>query len=163
MTNEKFEAEKVYIALRPGIFPKLDDQHITVEYIGDNPRMAQLEFKLRQWKNRFQMEKRDLRVEITGYANWRTFNAFYEVALVRFPDLPKLNFTKNWHITLKKSPVPVANRVFVDEECLVDYVDTLWVGYKVNGEFQWCPAYAVRQVFQQIIAKKTIPQDVMTS
>jgi hypothetical protein len=138
--NNAFMGGRVFIALRPGLFPhhKIPYEHITVEYIGTLPVFSTLISKLNMWKETF--DGMPIQVHVNGYANWLAGGKFMNVALIDFPDKPELNYRKNWHITLEKSeheldPIMMSEW---DNNELYSVCDQLWVGYQdKDGTKHW--------------------------
>lgn len=138
----KFQGRRVFIGLRPKIFENVENEHITLEYVGSFPEWSVLLDKCETWYRRFGFGP--VTVYVNGYANWAASNnednRYFDVALVGFREYPDLNYTKNWHITLGKSNQPVKPRQFDKDADAFRYsiCDDLWVGYKdENNEAQW--------------------------
>lgn len=142
MTARLFQGSRVFIGLRPKIFENIEDQHITLEYVGSYPEWNSLTSKCEKWRKQF--ADMPVIVEVNGYGNWSATNngdsRYFDVALIGFRDYPELTYSKNWHITLGKSSTPVKPRQFDrDADAFrYDICDDLWIGYKdKDGKSQW--------------------------
>ena len=138
----QFQGSRVFIGLRPNIFEKVENEHITLEYVGSYPEWNTLLDKCERWYRTFGYGP--VTVEVNGYANWSATNngdnRYFDVALVGFKEYPELTYTKNWHITLSKDSRPVKPRQFDKERDAFRYdiCDDLWVGYKdQNNKACW--------------------------
>ncbi|USL89125.1 hypothetical protein SEA_CASSEROLE_43 [Arthrobacter phage Casserole] len=160
--NFKFMGGKVFLAVRPNLFhfhseEKQNDQHVTMEYIGTLPYIEGLNIQIKKWEQKLGLdEKRQCLVRVNGYANWYNSNndkeRYFDVALVEFPWNRAVGWDKNWHVTLHKSDKPVIPRQFdptIDGQ-RIDYVDTLWIGFKTkDGESKWLSADGFRELYKQ--------------
>jgi len=137
-----FQGSRVFIGLRPKIFEGVEDQHITLEYVGSFPEWKELIMKCERWANQFAYMP--VTVEVNGYANWSATNngdsRYFDVALVGFKEYPELTYSKNWHITLGKDTKPIKPRQFDRDldSFRYDICDDLWIGYKTKaGDTAW--------------------------
>ncbi|ASZ72616.1 hypothetical protein NELLIE_44 [Arthrobacter phage Nellie] len=172
--KNKFMGGKVFLAVRPKLFQfnskeNQDNQHVTMEYIGTLPSLWDLLQKIDEWeeklniavpidKTQWHMPHRGMpcMVRVNGYANWYNSNndkeRYFDVALVEFPWNKEIGWDKNWHVTLGKSDRPVLPRQFdpsIDGQ-RVDYLDTLWIGFKTkDGESKWLSADGFRELYKQ--------------
>lgn len=142
MAPRIFQGSRVFIGLRPNIFERVENQHITLDYIGSYPEWNTLLHQCALWHQRF--GNGPVTVEVNGYANWFSSNnekdRYFDVALIGFRDYPELTYLKNWHITLGKSDTPVKPRQFDKERDAFryDHCDDIWIGYRdPNGEAKW--------------------------
>lgn len=138
--SKVFGGKKVFIALRPDIFGH-DDEHVTVEWVGNYPDWNTLLTKIQDWEAKFGLERDPnrpnreplpLRVSVNGYANWCAKEEYHHVALVGFKGLQELSFSKNWHITLESASEPIEPYTFDKNEDAFRYddIEELWLGYK---------------------------------
>jgi hypothetical protein len=150
--THKFNGTKVFLALRPDIYG-VDDEHVTVEYLGNTPDWNEMLEKIVHWEGTFGFEDNPnktkrfptgvLEVKTNGYANWCAKNEYHHVALVGFPDNLDLSFSKNWHITLESAAYPLQAFTFdKDADAFrYDHVTELWVGYKdADNNRRWVTA-----------------------
>jgi hypothetical protein len=146
----KFRGRKVFLALRPFIFEHVDNQHVTLEYLGDDIEWNSLVERANHWSEVFGNFDLPVEVAVNGYANWIATNnkvdRYFDVALVEFPGFPATNFLKNWHITLGMDTKPIKARSFnreVDQHHR-DYVGQLWIGYTdENGGKCWVTFHGI--------------------
>lgn len=142
MSERTFQGSRVFIGLRPKIFDSIEDEHITLEYVGSFPEWKELLMKCEAWANKFAYMP--VTVEVNGYGNWIATNngdhRYFDVALVAFREYPELTYQKNWHITLGKDTKPIKARQFdiMKDADKFDVCDDIWIGYKkVTGETAW--------------------------
>jgi hypothetical protein len=124
------------------MFKDIEDEHITLEYVGSYPEWKELLMKCEAWANKFAYMP--VTVEVNGYANWLATNngdhRYFDVALVAFREYPELTYQKNWHITLGKDTKPIKPRQFdiMKDVDRFDICDDIWIGYKKpTGETAW--------------------------
>lgn len=145
-----FNGTKVFICLRTDIFG-VEDEHVTMEYLGAFPTWDHLLNRCNYWDNMF---GGSFPVEVNGFANWKN-DLYYKVALIKFPTMPKINFLKNWHITLQKSAKPFDSMPVFTEEILKDECFSLWVGYSdKDGNKCWI---SHRDISKRLIPALAIP------
>jgi hypothetical protein len=137
-----FQGSRVFIGLRTNIFEKVENEHVTLEYVGSFPEWNYLLDRCRNWENTFLYKP--VRVSVNGYANWYNSNnnedRYFDVALVQFDGRPQFSMLKNWHITLEKSDSPVDSRSFDKYQDAFRYDDCtdIWIGYKDReGNQKW--------------------------
>lgn len=127
--------EKVFLALRTNIF-NVPDEHITLKYY------KEVNF------GRILTEADDLEpyvpteIKIDGFANYRSGQMFYEVAMVNRFDNPHLWVHTTFpHITLRSSNGPLSNATFVPEiyGTVHEIIDQIHLGKKVKGKLRWFP------------------------
>ena len=161
--NNKFMGGKVFLAVRPKLFEfrtkeMNDDQHVTMEYVGTLPFVADLIEKVELWEKKLNLAHSGAQtlVKVNGYANWYNSNndkeRYFDVALVEFPWNREIGWDKNWHVTLGKSDKPVLPRQFdprIDGQ-RIDYISDLWIGFKTKeGESKWLSSTAFLELCSQ--------------
>jgi hypothetical protein len=146
MKNDRnFNGKQVYVALRPELGKlmgrAIHNEHITVEYMGDDVSYNEVSNAALFWHHTFGLDhNKYVQVHVNGYANWYSHSRFYNVALIEFPDAPYLNYKKNWHLTLEKSELALEPIMLEkwDIENLYDNCYQLWIGYDdEEGNQQW--------------------------
>jgi len=147
--TRKFQGRGVFLALRPNIFG-IEDEHITVEYLGHNPDATDVVSAVRKWHNEF--AGLPVTVAVNGYANWSAKDDYHNVALIEFKEYPSLSFVKNWHITIESSREPLRPYQFDrDEDAFrYDYCDRLWIGYKdaTTNEKKWIEPHNAKHLMK---------------
>jgi hypothetical protein len=128
MMVKKIKGTKVFMALRPNIYG-LPREHVTLEYLGDNPTGDQVKLAAYDWNKQF--AGLPVTVRVNGYANWLAKDEYHHVALINFHEYPELSYVKNWHITLESSRQPIEPRMFDKDVDAFNYdiADRLWLGY----------------------------------
>lgn len=146
-----FNARKVFLCLRPKIF-NIPNEHLTLEFMGHEPEWKELREAANTWLHTF--NGLPVCVVVNGYANWQAKDDYHNVALVRFNEFPQLSFSKNWHITLESSRLPLEPMQFHrDRDAFnYDYATTLWVGYTNDaGEKKFIEYHNAHHLIKNVV------------
>jgi hypothetical protein len=135
------ELSDVFIGLNTDFFNQMpiENEHLTLDYLGQAPSRERL--ILAAFDTRAKFNRSVVEAYVSGYAVWGTETAYFHVALVSFRtpqgNVLPVSFTKNWHITLEKSPEPLwafsYNKVMDSRrKKLFSFEDNfdIYVGYK---------------------------------
>lgn len=132
-STQKFNGKNVFLALRTDIFHGVEDEHLTLKFLGNYPYWDFVIGHAKQWQSILPVA-----IKQNGIAIWKNRDLYHEVALMTFEGHPSL-FGRNWHITLDSSAEPMSPRWWTADNKPDQVLDELWVGYKDSstGEKKW--------------------------